>query len=97
MTEAARQGVAGIVADAEARDIIVTRRGHPVAAVVSIRRVERLEQLLDDVRDLTLALSRVVTDDGNRVSFADLLAAYGLTRPELAELAEDDDHHGTDG
>lgn len=97
VTEAARRGVAGIVADAEAGDIIVTRRNEPVAAVVSIQRLDRLERLIEDVRDLTLALARVATDDGDRVSFDEVLAAYGLTRDDLAAVEDEQDGPAVNG
>jgi hypothetical protein len=47
------------------------------------------ENLLDDLRDLTLAVSRVLVDDGTRISFDDLLSAYGLSRTDLAAIPDD--------
>jgi prevent-host-death family protein len=96
VTEATQRGVAGIITDAEAGDILVTRRNRPVAAIVSIKRVERLERMLDELRDLTLAMSRAVTDDGDRISFDDVLSAYGMSRADL-EAVEADDGQGADG
>jgi antitoxin (DNA-binding transcriptional repressor) of toxin-antitoxin stability system len=97
VTEATQRGVAGIISDAEAGDIIVTRHHRAVAAIVSIGRIQRIEEMLDDLRDLTLAASRAVTDDGARISFDDLLAAYGLSRADLAAIPEDEAPSGTDG
>jgi prevent-host-death family protein len=94
VTEATQRGVAGIINDAEAGDIIVTRRNRPVAAIVSVERIERIQELLDDLRDLTLAASRILTDDGGRISFDDLLSAYGLSRADLAAVPDDDDRAG---
>lgn len=91
VTEATQRGVAGIISDAEAGDILVTRRNQPVAAIVSVRRIERIERVLDELRDLTLAMSRVATDDGVRISFDDLLAAYGLNRADLDGVDDDED------
>lgn len=91
ITEATQRGVAGIISDAEAGDIIVTRRDRPVAAIVRVGRIERIQEVLDDLRDLTLAASRVLTDDGARISFDDLLTAYGLSREDLATIADDQD------
>ncbi|MGH8775669.1 MAG: type II toxin-antitoxin system prevent-host-death family antitoxin [Jiangellaceae bacterium] len=90
VTEATRRGVAGIISDAESGDIIVTRRHRPVAAVISVERIERIQGVLDDLRDLTLAASRVVTDDSARISFDDLLIAYGLSREDLTAGPEDE-------
>jgi len=97
ITEATRRGVAGIISDAEAGDIVVTRHHRAVAAIVSIDRIEQIEELLDDLRDLTLAASRVVTGDGARISFDDLLTAYGLSRADLAALPDDEVPSGADG
>lgn len=55
--------MARLVADAErGTDLVVTRRHQPVAAVVSIRRLEELEEAAADLQDLALVLARSVTD-----------------------------------
>lgn len=91
VTEAAQRGVAGLVADAEGgSDLVVTRRNHPVAAVVGIARLELLEAAESDLRDLALVLARGATDAGRRTSLDDVLAAFGHTRESLAALPEDD-------
>ena len=91
VTDATHRGVAGIISDAETSDIIVTRRNRPVAAIVSMERLDRIQGMLDDLRDLTLAASRVLTDDGTRISFDDLLAAYGFSWQDLASIPDDGD------
>jgi prevent-host-death family protein len=91
VTEAARRGVAGLVAEAEqGADLVVTRHNHPVAAVVSIARLALLEAVESDLRDLALVLARAATDTGRRTSLDDVLAAFGHTRDSLAALPEDD-------
>jgi prevent-host-death family protein len=91
VTEATRRGVAGLVADAEhGADLVVTRRNHPVAAVVGIARLELLEAAESDLRDLALVLTRAATDTGRRTSLDDVLAAFGHTRDSLAALPDDD-------
>lgn len=91
VTEATRRGVAGLVADAEqGEDIVVTRRNEPVAAVVSMRRLMELEELAGDLRDLALAVARSATDSGRRTSLDDVLAAFDVSREELATLPDDD-------
>ena len=86
ITEATRRGVAGIISDAEAGDIVVTRHHRAVAAIVSIDRIEQIG-----------VPSRVVTGDGARISVDDLLTAYGLSRAELAALPDDEVPSGADG
>jgi prevent-host-death family protein len=91
VTEATQRGVAGLVAEAEqGADLVVTRRNHPVAAVVGIARLELLEAAESDLRDLALVLTRAVADTGRRTSLDDVLAAFGHTRESLAALPEDD-------
>jgi antitoxin (DNA-binding transcriptional repressor) of toxin-antitoxin stability system len=91
VTEATQRGVAGLVAEAEqGADLVVTRRHHPVAAVVGIARLEFLEAAESDLRDLALVLTRAATDTGRRTSLDDVLAAFGHTRDSLAALPEDD-------
>jgi prevent-host-death family protein len=91
VTEATRRGVAGLVADAErGEDIVVTRRNEPVAAVVSMRRLLELEELAGDLHDLALVVARSATDSGRRASLDDVLAAFDVTREDLAALPDDD-------
>lgn len=85
VSEATKRGVAGLMADAERHDIVVTRRHHPVAAVVSMRRLAELEALSDDLRDLALVLARSATDGGNRTSLDVVLEAFGHTRQSLPD------------
>lgn len=91
VTEAAKRGVAGLVADAEAgTDVVVTRRQRPVVAVVSIGRLTEIDQTVSDLNDLALVIARSATDDGRRVPFDDVAAAFGHTRESLAALPDDD-------
>jgi antitoxin (DNA-binding transcriptional repressor) of toxin-antitoxin stability system len=90
VTEAAQRGVAGLVADAEqGTDLIVTRRHHPVAAVVSMRRLTELDEATADLRDLALVLARAATDTGRRTSLDEVLNAFGQTRESLAALPDE--------
>jgi antitoxin (DNA-binding transcriptional repressor) of toxin-antitoxin stability system len=62
VAEAAKRGVAGLGAEAEqGSGLVVTRRNHPVAAVVGIARLELLEAAESDLRDLALVLARAAT------------------------------------
>ena len=90
VSDATRRGVAGLVADAEKGDIVVTRRSQPVAAVVSMRRLEELDETAEDLRDLALVLARSATDSGRRTSMDDVLAAFGQTRESLESIPDDE-------
>lgn len=96
VTEAASRGVAGLIKDAEAgADIVVSRHGKPVAAVVSTRQLDDIHRLEDDLRDAALVLFRAATDTGVRTSLNDAIAAFGFDRAELeasfgADLAADE-------
>jgi antitoxin (DNA-binding transcriptional repressor) of toxin-antitoxin stability system len=62
VTEAAGRGVPGLVKDGEpGEDVVVARRGLAVAAVISIRRLEQLRTLEEDLRD---AISPLVREGG---------------------------------
>jgi prevent-host-death family protein len=89
VTEAAKRGVAGLVAAAEqGSDIVVTRRQQPVAAVVSVRRLAEIERTAADLHDLALVLVRAATDTGHRTSLDEVMAAFGHTRESLAQLPD---------
>ena len=91
VTEAAGRGVAGLVREASTGgDVVVTRHGKPVAAVVSTRRLEELHHLEEQLRDAALALVRAATDSGVRTSLDAAIAEFGFDRDELeAELDAD--------
>lgn len=91
VTDASSRGVAALVREAErGRDILVERRHRPVAAVISVGRLEVLREAQRDLRDIGLVLARAATDSGNRAGLDDVIAGLGLNRAELeAELEED--------
>lgn len=91
VTEAASRGVPGLVKDAErGEDVIVSRRGAPVAAVVSMRRLDQLRSLESDLRDIALVLTRAATDTGARTGLDQAINAFGFDRADLeAELDVD--------
>jgi prevent-host-death family protein len=91
VTEAASRGVPGLVKDAESgQDVVVARHGRPVAAVVSMRRLEQMQTLEQDLRDVALVLTRAATDTGARVGLDEAITAFGFDRAELeAELDAD--------
>lgn len=81
----------GLVRDAEqGEDIVVARRGHAVAAIVSMRRLDQLRSMEADLRDIGLVLTRAATDTGARVGLDEAIATFGFDRSELeAELDAD--------
>lgn len=94
--EVAKQGgLSKLIAHAEGgRDMLFMRGSKPAAALVSVERINRLEALealAEDFGLYALALSRVVTDNGNRTSFDDALKIFGLAHDDLdAADAEDE-------
>lgn len=90
VTAAASKGAA-LFRDAEGgHDIIVARRGRPVAAVVGIDRLDALRHLEADLRSASVALTRLLTDDGVRHSLDEVINRLGFDRTELeAELDAD--------
>ena len=91
VTEAAAAGVPSLVRDAEnGGDVIVARRGHPVAAVVSMRRLDRLQALEADLRDLALVMTRARDRYRGRTGLDDVISSFGFDRAESeAELRSD--------
>jgi len=91
VTDAASRGVSSLVSAAESgQDVVVERRGKPVAVVVGIERLARLDALESELREMTLLLARSATDTGVRVDLDAALTSFGFDRDELeAELARD--------
>lgn len=88
VAEASKRGVAALVRDASAgQNVLVSRWGVPIAAVVSVSRLAELEELERDLRSTALVLSRALTDSGERTSLDDAIVALGFDRATLeAEL-----------
>lgn len=82
IAEATERGIERLVQDAESgHHRILLRHTRPVAALVSIERLDEL----DDARDCTLAAARIFTDEGGRTSPDEVLTRSGLTRAELRQ------------
>ncbi|MHB1711781.1 MAG: prevent-host-death family protein [Acidimicrobiales bacterium] len=90
ITEATRRGVSGLVTDSAGADIVLERHGEPVAAIIAMGRIEALEEARADLVDLALVVSRAATDTGERVSFDEVLGAFGLMREGLDALSDED-------
>jgi prevent-host-death family protein len=81
VTAASTRGIARLVADAaHGGEVVVTRHGSPVAAVVGIEHLEELDRLRDDLRDLALVIGRTAGDDGRRTQLDDVVDAFRARR-----------------
>lgn len=91
VTEASNRGVSRLIQDAaQGRTQVVLRNNKAVAAVVSIEAIERLarlEELEGDLRLLSVALARTVTDTGRRYSLDEVASELGVA---LDAVADDD-------
>lgn len=89
VSEASNRGVSKLVADAEnGRPQVLMRNSRPVAAVVRIDvmdRLQRIDELEDDLRLLSIALVRAAADSGRRYDLDDILAEVGIDPASLDE------------
>ena len=84
ISEASQKGVSALIRAAEqGQDQVVLRNNKPVAAVVSMRRLEEEQQLREDLADVTMLAARMLTTDGTVSSLDEVLAQFGFTRHEL--------------
>ena len=87
IAEANKLGVAGLVRQVEeGHEPVLLRNNKPVAAVVSLKRLEQLEQLQDDLADLSLAVACALTTGPERHNLDDVLAQFGYTRDDPRAL-----------
>lgn len=85
ISEANKIGVSGLVREAEAgHEKVVLRNNKPVAAVVSIRRLEELQKLQEDLLDMSIAAARALTTGPRRHSLDDVLAQLGYAREQFS-------------
>lgn len=89
VTEASTKGVSKLVTDAEnGRPQVLMRNSKAVAVVVDIAcmdRLQRLEELEDDLRLLSIALVRAAADSGRRYDLDDVLVKAGIDPDSLDE------------
>ncbi|MGK2938576.1 MAG: type II toxin-antitoxin system Phd/YefM family antitoxin [Solirubrobacteraceae bacterium] len=84
--DANKRGISRLVRDAEEGDEkVVLRNNKPVAAVVSIEHLERIEEREAWILDVSLAVARELTTSPNRHSLDDVLDMFGYTREDLSE------------
>jgi len=86
VTEAGRLGISALVKVAESGEQrVLMKNNKPVAAVVGIKALERMEELEERILDVSLALTRLLTTDERRHSLDDVLDRFGFTREDLEE------------
>lgn len=87
ISEATKLGISGLIRRAEAgHEPVLPRNNKPVAAVVSMERLAELQQLQDDLADVSLAVARQLTTEPARHTLDDVLARVGYTRDDLRAL-----------
>lgn len=87
VTDAGKLGISALVREAaEGHERVLVRNNKAVAVVMSMERFEQLQQLQDDLIDITLAAARVLTAGTKRYSLDEVLEQFGYTREELASL-----------
>lgn len=82
VSDASNKGVSKLVAAAEnGRPQVLLRNSKAVAAVVDIDtmdRLQRIDEMEDDLRLLSIALVRAAADSGRRYDLDDVLAEAGI-------------------
>ena len=95
VSEANTRGVSKLISDAEdGRPQVVLRNSKAVAAIVDIHtmeRLQRLDDLEDDLRLLSIALVRSAADSGRRYELDDVLAELGIDPDSLDDDEDDED------
>jgi len=88
-------GLSRIVREAEdGRHKVILRSNKPVAAIVDIQTMNRLQNLEareEELRDFAVALARTATDTGDRVSLEKLAAEMGVDLDNLGHLDDESD------
>jgi len=89
ISDASKLGISALVRKAESgHDQVVLRNNRPVAAVVSMKRLEELQELQENLIDVSLAAARMMTTGPERYSLDDVLAQFGYTREQLLDADE---------
>ncbi len=85
-----------LVADAaHGRAVIISKNNRPTAALVGIGRLQQLEDREENLALLSLAMTRIATDNGNRTDLDDFIADLGLT-DEVVALDDEEDEDEDD-
>lgn len=88
ISDANKLGISGLARMAEqGHDQVLLRNNKPVAAVMSMDRLEQLQQLEEDLLDISLTTARMLTSGPARHDLDHVLSRFGYTREQLRELA----------
>ncbi|MBF6350327.1 MULTISPECIES: type II toxin-antitoxin system Phd/YefM family antitoxin [Nocardia] len=82
ITEVSRDTSRYVSAAADGESFLVMKNNRPVAAIVSpelIDRIQDLDEREQDMRLLIIALSRIMTDNGNRHDLDDVATELGIS------------------
>lgn len=65
----------------EGRRFVVLKNNEPAVAIVSVadmERLDRVDEIEDEMRMIAVALARIATDDGARFSVEEVAAELGI-------------------
>lgn len=86
VSEAGKLGISKLVTAAErGEQRVLIKNNKPVAAVIGIGTLERNEELEEQLLDLSLAVTRLLTTSERRHSLDDVLDRLGFTRKDIEE------------
>lgn len=89
VSEASRLGLPTLVREVEAEgERVLVRDGEAVAVLMSMERYGQWQEAWDDLIDITMVASRMLTAGPERLSLDEVLARFGYTREELVEMTE---------
>lgn len=90
VTEATGRGAA-LFRDAESgHDVVISRHGRPVAAVIAIDHLAAITSIESDLRSAAVVVSRLLADSGERHDLDAVISSFGYDRADLeAELDAD--------
>jgi prevent-host-death family protein len=95
VSEVSSRGLSSIINEAEeGRPKVILRSNKPVAAIVDIATMEKLQELEEreeDLRLLGVALARSAADSGKRYSLREVAAKLGVDLDSLADADDDED------
>ncbi len=95
ISDVSKVGLSNLVSEAESgRTKVILRHNKPVAALVDIPTMNKLQELAEreeELRDFAAALARVAADRGDRVSLDELAAQLGVDLDSLGYLDDDSD------
>jgi len=94
VSEASSRGLSSIVNEAaEGRHKVILRSNKPIAAIVDIATMEKLQELderEEDLRLLGVAVVRAAADSGTRYTLREVAAKLGVDLDSLADDGDED-------